>query len=187
MEIKGPTPSSSSFPSKTKYRYDVFLSFRGEDTRQSFTVLLYDALRRRGINTFIDDKKLGKGKRISPSLLKAIDRSRISIIVFSRNYATSTWCLDELAHIIRCKEKNQMVMPIFYKVDPLDVQYQRNSFGEAMAALEDRFRHDMDKVSKWRFALSEAASLSSAWLFQDGINQGRGGRFSLKSARSIAA
>ncbi|XP_028793776.1 TMV resistance protein N-like, partial [Neltuma alba] len=164
---------SSGLTSETKYRCDVFLSFRGEDTRHSFTVILYNALRRKGINAFIDDKKLGKGKRISPALLKAIEKSRISIIVFSRNYATSSWCLDELDHIIQCKKKkNQLVMPIFYKVNPMDVQYQTNSFGEAMAAHENRFRNDLEKVRKWRSALSEAASLSSAWLFEDGNESG---------------
>ncbi|XP_054779034.1 disease resistance protein RUN1-like isoform X2 [Prosopis cineraria] len=164
--------SSFSFNSGTRYRYDAFLSFRGEDTRHSFTEILYDALRRKGINAFIDDKRLGKGEEISPTLLKAIERSRISIIVFSTNYATSTWCLEELAHIVWCrKQKKQVVMPIFYKVDPLDVQYQRNSFEEAMAALEDRFSDDLEKVRKWRSALSEAASLSPAWLFQDGYDQ----------------
>ncbi|KAI9071817.1 hypothetical protein K1719_046221 [Acacia pycnantha] len=174
MAVQVAASSSHGFTSKTKYRYDVFLSFRGEDTRHIFTVPLYNALRRKGINAFIDDKKLGKGEEISPSLLKAIERSRVSIIVFSKNYATSTWCLEELAHIIQCKkQKNQLVMPTFYKVDPMDVQYQRNSFEEAMAALEDRFRDDIEKVRNWRSALSEAASLSKAWLLKDGYDEGR--------------
>ncbi|XP_028793755.1 TMV resistance protein N-like [Neltuma alba] len=169
MAIQVASSSSHSFTSEAKYRYDVFLSFRGEDTRHIFTAPLYDALHRKGINAFIDDKKLGKGEEISPALLRAIERSRISIIVFSRNYATSTWCLEELAHIIWCqKQKNQLVMPVFYKVDPMDVQYQRNSFEEAMAALEERFRDDLEKVQRWRSALFEAASLSSAWVFVDG-------------------
>ncbi|KAI9086125.1 hypothetical protein K1719_031846 [Acacia pycnantha] len=191
MAVQVAAPSSVGFTGKTKYRYEVFLSFRGEDTRKCFTVNLYDNLRKKGINAFIDDRKLGKGERIAPSLLKAIEKSRISIIVFSKNYATSTWCLDELAHIIQCKkEKNQVVMPLFYKVDPMDVQYQRNSFEKAMVALEERFRNDaekdrnsfgeeradhedrsrknLEKLQKWRSALFEAASLSSAWLFQDG-------------------
>ncbi|KAI9086184.1 hypothetical protein K1719_031905 [Acacia pycnantha] len=174
MAIQVPETSSFGFSSKSKYRYDVFLSFRGEDTRKSFTVHLYDALRKKGINSFIDDKKLGKGEQIAPALLKAIERSRISIVVFSTNYATSTWCLDELAHIIRCKKvKNQLVMPIFYKVDPIDVQYQRNSFGEAMAAHEaGRFRNNLEKVQKWRSTLFEAASLPSAWLYEDGCEFG---------------
>ncbi|XP_028769771.1 TMV resistance protein N-like [Neltuma alba] len=166
-------PSSAGVAGKSKYRYDVCLSFRGEDTSHSYTVHLHDALCRKGINAFIDDEKLGKGERISPTLLKAIEKSRISIIVFSKNYATSTWCLDELVRIIQCKkEKNQLVMPLFYNVDPMDVQNQRNSFGDAMAALEDRLRDDWKKVRKWRSALSEAASLSSAWLLEDGYGCG---------------
>ncbi|KAK4259602.1 hypothetical protein QN277_005917 [Acacia crassicarpa] len=191
MAVQVASSSWAGFTSKTKYRYDVFLSFRGEDTRKCFTVNLYDALRKKGINAFIDDKKLGKGEQIAPSLLKAIEKSRISIIVFSKNYATSTWYLDELAHIIQCKKKkNQVVMPLFYKVNPIDVQYQKNSFEEAMGALEERFRNEvekdrksfeedraayedrvrknLEKLQKWRSALFEAASLSSAWLFQDG-------------------
>ncbi|XP_028769807.1 TMV resistance protein N-like [Neltuma alba] len=173
MAIRVEAPSSFSSPTKTKYEYDVFLSFRGVDTRHTFTGLLYDALRRKGINAFIDDRKLGKGEEISPALLEAIERSRISIVVFSRNYATSKWCLDELDHIIWCKkEKKQVVMPVFYKVDPLDVQYQRNSFEKAMAALQDRFKDDLDKVRRWRSDLCEAASLSSAWLFDDGCKLG---------------
>ncbi|KAI9086134.1 hypothetical protein K1719_031855 [Acacia pycnantha] len=117
MAIQVAEISSFGFSSKSKNGYDVFLSFRGEDgTRKSFTAHLYDALLRKGINTFIDDKKLDKGEQSAPTLLKAIERSRNSIVVFSVNYATSTWCLDELAHIIRCKKvKNQLVMVIFYK------------------------------------------------------------------------
>ncbi|KAI9086177.1 hypothetical protein K1719_031898 [Acacia pycnantha] len=169
MALQVASSSSLNFCSKTKHRYDVFLSFRGEDTRHTFTVPLYEALRHKGINAFIDDRNLGKGEEISPTLLKAIGRSRISIIVFSRNYATSTWCLEELAHIIWCKkQKSQLVMPIFYKVDPLDVQYQRNSFQKAMAALEHRFKDHLEKVQNWRSALFEAAGLSSASLFDDG-------------------
>ncbi|XP_054777791.1 disease resistance protein RUN1-like [Prosopis cineraria] len=64
-------------------------------------------------------------------------------------------------------------MPIFYKVDPMDVQHQRNSFGEAMADHEGgRFKNEPEKVQKWRSALYEAASLSFAWLFQDGCESG---------------
>ena len=107
--------SSSSFTNQSKY-FDVFLSFRGQDTRCGFISHLYEALRLRGIHTFIDDKLL-RGEKISTELLKTIENSIISIIVFSKNYASSTWCLDELAKIIECKKNDQLVQPIFYKVD----------------------------------------------------------------------
>ncbi|KAK9205240.1 hypothetical protein WN943_015507 [Citrus x changshan-huyou] len=103
------------------WKYDVFLSFRGEDTRKNFTNHLYAALDQRGIIVFRDDKGLDRGKSISPGLLKAIEESRISIIVFSRNYAYSTWCLDELVKIVELESTNghqHMIFPIFYDVEP---------------------------------------------------------------------
>ena len=98
--------SSSSFTHQLK-NFDIFLSFKGEDTRLGFTGHLYNALCQQGINTFIDDN-FHRGEEISAGLLKIIESSRISIIVISENYASSTWCIDELAKIVECK-KDQVV------------------------------------------------------------------------------
>ncbi|BBG96727.1 Disease resistance protein TIR-NBS-LRR class family [Prunus dulcis] len=119
------SPSSSSFAHDSSWTYDVFLSFRGEDTRTNFTDHLYKALCDKGIYTFID-RELVRGEEIPPALVKAIEESRISVIVFSENYASSRWCLDELVKILQCKQsKQQVVLPIFYKVDPSHVRNQK--------------------------------------------------------------
>ncbi|XP_039059053.1 disease resistance protein RPV1-like [Hibiscus syriacus] len=55
-------------------KYDVFLSFRGEDTRKNFTDHLYDALNRSGIITFRDDPKMDAGEEIAPQLFRAIQQ-----------------------------------------------------------------------------------------------------------------
>ncbi|KAM5569613.1 TMV resistance protein N [Rosa sericea] len=142
------------------WTYDVFLSFRGEDTRNNFTGHLCSALRQNGINTFMDDQ-LKRGEEISPALLQAIEESKISIIVFSKDYASSKWCLDELVKILECKKSNQQeVRPVFYKVDPSDIRNHRGSFGEALANHECKFEDNLDKVQKWKAALKEAADLS---------------------------
>ena len=123
--------ASDSSPSMRRCLYDVFLSFRGEDTRDNFTDHLYTDLVRRGIITFRDDK-LKRGEEMQPELLKAIEESRSSIVVFSQNYVDSRWCLEEVAKIMECrKEYGQIVLPIFYHVDPSDIRKQRGSFGEA--------------------------------------------------------
>ncbi|KAK7258077.1 hypothetical protein RIF29_32505 [Crotalaria pallida] len=141
--------------------HDVFLSFRGEDTRHTFTGYLYDALIRKGVNTFMDNENLRIGEQIRPQLIQAIQGSKTSIVVLSENYADSTWCLDELLIILKCKEeKNQLVFPIFYKVEPSDVRYQRNSYAQAMTKHENRFGNDSDKVKRWRDALSHISTLS---------------------------
>ncbi|KAL6317016.1 hypothetical protein AAG906_026748 [Vitis piasezkii] len=93
----------SSSTSVCPWRYDVFLSFRGKDTRFNFTDHLYTTLVHKGIKTFRDDT-LKRGEEIGPEILKAIEESRFSIVVFSENYA-----------------------------NPSDVQKQMGSFGEAFS------------------------------------------------------
>ena len=156
-----------SFSSSTR-RWDcnVFLSFRGEDTRNGFTGYLYCALCDNGFKTFIDDN-LQRGEQISEELLKAIKSSRISIIIFSQNYAFSAWCLDELVEILNCKQNGQLVQPVFYKVDPSEVRNQKGNFKVALDKHENKFKNDMEKVQRWRTALNGAASLSG-WHYEDG-------------------
>ncbi|PWA61768.1 toll/interleukin-1 receptor (TIR) domain-containing protein [Artemisia annua] len=148
--------SSSSF--SRMWNYDVFISFRGEDTRKTFVDHLYSALVQWGIHTYKDDEELPRGEIIRPALLKAIEGSWMAVIVFSKNYADSSWCLDELAHIMKCMdERGLIVMPIFYDVDPSDVRKQNGKYGEAFAKHEIEKK---DKVESWRKALVDAGNIS---------------------------
>ncbi|XP_050275097.1 disease resistance protein RPV1-like [Quercus robur] len=154
-----------SSSSTQQSKYDVFLSFKGEDTRNGFTSNLNGILRHNGINTFMDDE-LQRGEKISTELIKAIESSKILIIVLSKNYATSTWCLDELIKILECKKNGQVVFPVFYKVDPSEVRSQKGTFGEALAKHEENFKYDTNKVQEWRAALNEASNLSG-WHYKN--------------------
>ncbi|XP_061342222.1 disease resistance protein RUN1-like [Gastrolobium bilobum] len=150
------------------YHYDVFLSFRGSDTRYTFTGNLYNALRLKRFKTFMAEVGLKSGDQIVSSILDAVQESRISIVVLSENYADSGWCLSELVKILDCtKEKNQLVLPIFYDVDPSDVRRQTGTYEHAMAKLEHRFGKDYEKLERWRSALSEVANMSG-WHFKIG-------------------
>ncbi|OIT00998.1 tmv resistance protein n [Nicotiana attenuata] len=149
--------STSQFP---RWNYDVFLSFRGEDTRKTFTSHLYEILDIRGIKTFQDDKRLEHGASISDELCKAIEESQCAVIIFSKNYATSRWCLNELVKIMDCKTQfGQTVIPVFYDVDPLHVRNQRESFAEAFAKHETKYKDDVEGIQRWRIALTAAANL----------------------------
>ncbi|KAL8252470.1 hypothetical protein R6Q59_036163 [Mikania micrantha] len=147
-------PASSS----RSFKYDVFLSFRGEDTRKTFVDHLYSALKQHLISTYKDDETLPRGESIRPSLFKAIEESWIAIIIFSKNYADSSWCLDELAHIMKCKEETELiVIPIFYDVDPLDIRKQKGDFGKAFAQQEIE---NINKAQLWRKALVDASNIA---------------------------
>ncbi|XP_045798935.1 disease resistance protein RUN1-like isoform X2 [Trifolium pratense] len=143
------------------YRYDVFISFRGPDTRNTFVDHLYSHLIRKGIFTFKDDKQLQKGESISPQLLQAIQHSRCSIIVFSKDYASSTWCLDEMAAIADCRAKfKQIVFPVFYDVDPSHVRNQNGVFENAFVLHTEKFKDDPHKVDGWKRAMTCFAGLT---------------------------
>ena len=155
--------ASSSFT--RGFIYDVFLSFRGEDTRYNFTLDLYQALCDKGFNTFIDNN-LERGEELSTKLLKAIELSMISIVVLSENYASSSWCLNELVQILECRNKGQVVLPLFYKVDPSEIRKREGKYGVALAKHEEKTK-DMEKVQRWRVALTKTANLSGL-CFKDG-------------------
>ncbi|XP_024042930.1 TMV resistance protein N-like [Citrus clementina] len=146
--------------SRNNKKYDVFVSFRGEDTRDNFTSHLYSALSRKNIQTFIDDH-INRGDEIPESLVNAIEASAISVIIFSERYASSRWCLDELVKILEFKrEYAQIVIPVFYRVDPSDLRNQSGTFGDSYLKLEERFKENSKKLQSWRNALKEAAGLS---------------------------
>ena len=151
--------SSSSSSTSKRWIYEVFLSFRGEDTRNNFTGHLYMALKDAGINAFLDDNELRRGENITEELVRAIQASRISVIVLSRRYADSSWCLEELVKIMECRTKlGQIVLPVFYDVDPSDVRKQTGRFAESFNQKHKDI--DEDKVKRWRAALTDAADLS---------------------------
>ena len=91
------------------------------------------------------------------------------IIVFSENYADSIWCLDELAEIVECNEKDQKVQirPVFYNFDPSEIRNQKGNFGKALANHEKKFNNNKDKVQRWRDALRKAAN-ASGWHYKKG-------------------
>ncbi|KAI3496024.1 hypothetical protein L1887_38374 [Cichorium endivia] len=138
--------------------YDVFLSFRGQDTRDSFTDHLYKTLKRAGIDTFRDNEDINRGEELKPEIKRAIKESRASIIVLSQNYATSAWCLDELLLILeQRRECNHFVLPVFYHVDPSDVRKQNKTFSiEAKPST----RWTDHNVHLWKKAIKEVADLA---------------------------
>jgi hypothetical protein len=148
--------SSSGRPS---YIHNVFLNFRGEDTRDRLISHLYAALSNAGINTFLDAMNLKMGDKLT-EILNAIELSRISIIVFSKGYTQSSWCLTELVKIMECHIDGQVVIPLFYDVDPSVVRHQNGDFGKALIANANQQYLQKDLLSNWKNALIKAANLT---------------------------
>ncbi|XP_028807454.1 TMV resistance protein N-like [Neltuma alba] len=133
-------------------------SFRGSDIRHTFLSHLKKQLQQKGIDVYVDER-LERGDKISSALLEAIERSIIALVIFSKDYASSRWCLQELEKIMECKRvNNQIIIPVFYNVDPSHVRHQEGSYANAFAQHEQKFKDDLLQI--WRSVLKETANLS---------------------------
>ncbi|CAN1827340.1 Disease resistance protein L6 [Linum perenne] len=160
------SPLNRSETSLPTGEYEVFLSFRGPDVRTSFADCLYSCLHRSKIRTFRDEEELRKGEQIAPSLVQAILESKIHIPIFSQNYASSKWCLQELAKMVECwkQDNGHVILPIFYFVNPRDVRHQYGPYKEAFQLHAQK--HDADTVKEWREALQEVGKMKG-WTVND--------------------
>ncbi|XP_019083686.1 PREDICTED: disease resistance protein RML1B-like [Camelina sativa] len=157
MSLIMASPSSSSSKSRN-YRFKVFTSFHGPDVRKTFLSHLRDQFQGNGITMF-DDEKIKRGRDLSPSLKRAIRESKISIVILSKKYASSGWCLDELVEILKRKNAmKQIVMTVFYGVEPSDVRKQTGDFG---MAFNKTCANKTDKERKeWRKALTDVSNIA---------------------------
>nr|AGH33851.1 resistance gene-like protein [Cucumis melo] len=155
------TKESSPFSSSPRYIFDVFLSFRGVDTRNNITNLLYEALRRQGIIVFRDDDELERGKAIANTLTNSIRQSRCTIVILSKRYADSKWCLRELVEIVKCKNSfNQIVLVVFYKIKPSDVNSPTGIFEKFFVDFENDVKENFEEVQDWRNAMEVVGGLT---------------------------
>ncbi|KAL3730473.1 hypothetical protein ACJRO7_027484 [Eucalyptus globulus] len=139
-------------------KFEVFLSFRGSDTRTSFTDVLYHALLDKGISVFLDEHRIDIGEEIGPEIFQAIDDSKICIPIFSRNYASSSWCLRELEHMMQRRKTNGLeVSPIFYDVEPSDVKLKSKVYKDALTL--HKKERGVEIVKRWKEALKEVAKI----------------------------
>lgn len=164
--------SSSSLPLSSppsrqlqNWKHHVFPSFHGEDVRKTFLTHILKEFRRKGIDPFIDNN-IERNKSIGHELIEAIRGSKIAVVLLSRNYASSSWCLNELVEIMKFKEElGQIVITIFYEVDPSDVKKQMGDFGKAFKkACKGKTK---EEIMRWRKALEGVATIagyhSSNW------------------------
>ncbi|XP_010477756.1 PREDICTED: TMV resistance protein N-like isoform X2 [Camelina sativa] len=153
-----------------RLKYDVFLSFRGEDTRHNITERIYDALNRKEkVRVFRDNEGMERGDEIAPSLVAAMEDSAASVVVLSPRYADSHWCLDELATLchLRASLKRPMI-PIFYEVDPSHVRKQSDHFVKDFVKHSKRFGED--KIERWRDAMKLVGNLSGFVWREDSVD-----------------
>ena len=150
----------ASSTSKLPRNYDVLINFNGEDIRRKFVSHLDSCLSAVGFTTFLHHDNAIKSKDIQEPILNLC---RVAIVVFTKTYSQSDWCLDQLQHIIKWHETySRCVLPVYYEIQPSDVRLQKGDFGKAFkeTAQQTFSAQELEHgMSRWSHALTKAANL----------------------------
>ncbi|XP_027907355.1 TMV resistance protein N-like [Vigna unguiculata] len=158
--MTSPVPSMefASSTSKLPQMYDVLINFNGEDIRRKFVSHLDSVLLAAGLTTFLHHQISVNDMDIQQPIL---DLCRIVIVVFTKTYSQSAWCLHQLHQIIKWHETYcRHVLPVYYEIQPSDVRLQKGDFGKDLRATAQQtfsaqqLEHGM---SRWSHALSKTA------------------------------
>ncbi|XP_059076797.1 disease resistance protein RPV1-like [Cryptomeria japonica] len=131
--------------------YDVFINHRGVDVKHTLATTLYKMLTNgMGLRVFLDSEELELGDSLPKELIEAMKSASLHIAIFSKNYAQSRWCLDELSFMFRTGTK---IIPIFYYIDIGDVRYAKGVYAKAFDLHEKKGRYTSEKLQEWKDAL----------------------------------
>ncbi|GAB4831243.1 hypothetical protein Ancab_005256 [Ancistrocladus abbreviatus] len=139
----------------------VFLNHRGEDTKNNFSILLYNRLKEEGINTFFDIESMKPSQDLVDRIVRGIHECKVGVVVFSPHYCDSKSCLRELAQMVECKKR---IIPIFWDVQPKDLRVwwwrfskeDRKNFRPALKAARRTVGLVFDSKGNWQKYLDTA-------------------------------
>ncbi|CAN0905399.1 Disease resistance protein L6 [Linum grandiflorum] len=90
--------------------------------------------------------------------------SKVYIPILTQNYASSKWCLQELAKMVDCWKSGggakgqHIILPVFFFIDPRDVRHpDSSSYKEAFEQLS--LKHDPETILEWKEALQEVGKM----------------------------
>jgi len=149
-----------SSSSKLSGMYDVLINFNGEDIERKFVSHLDSALSAVGSTTFLHHQNAVQSTHIEPPIL---DLCRVAIVVFTKSYSESAWCLHQLQQIIKWHQTYcRHVLPVYYEISPSEVRLQKGDFGKAFKATAHQTfsRQQLEHaMSRWSYALTKATNL----------------------------
>ncbi|XP_027906894.1 putative disease resistance protein At4g11170 isoform X2 [Vigna unguiculata] len=148
----------ASSTSKLPQMYDMLINFNGEDIHRKFVSHLDSVLSAAGLTTLLHHQNAVNDMDIQQPILNLC---RVAIVVFTKTYSQSAWCLHQLQQIIEWhKTYYRHVLPVYYEIQPSDVRLQRGDFGKTLKATAQQsfsaqqLEHGM---SGWNHALSKTA------------------------------
>ncbi|KAK8464577.1 hypothetical protein PHAVU_010G027500 [Phaseolus vulgaris] len=139
--------------------YDVLINFNGEDIQRTFVSHLDSDLSAVGLTTFLHHPNAVNPTHIQQPILNLC---RVAIVVFTKSYSQSAWCLNQLQQIIKWHQTYcRHVLPVYYEIHPSHVRLQKGNFGKAFKATAHQTfsgQQLRQGMSRWSHALTKAAN-----------------------------
>jgi hypothetical protein len=138
----------------SKYgEYDVFINHRGPDVKKTFVAHLYAAMSSWGIRPFLDAEDIRYAVPVFEEIDKALKGVCVHVAIFSKGYAESKYCLEELCAMLKSEQR---IIPVFYDVEAENLR--RPEDGPYKEAFEKhRKRKRTEKIPIWKEALHKVA------------------------------
>lgn len=118
---------------------------------------------------FLDSEEFELGDHIPDKIKDAIRSSSVQIAILSENYASSPWCLAELALML---ETNAKIVPVFYRIPPNFARHCSGVYADAFSKHESDGRYRNAEIKKWKEALHKASNIKG-WEWNDHKEQGQ--------------
>lgn len=111
-----------------------------------------------GLRAFLDLEEFDVGDSLPDKIQHAIPSSSVHIIIFSKNYAHSPRCLNELVLMLKTKAR---IHPVYYHVQPAEVRFCiEGSYADAFRKYEVQGRYSEKEIGDWKKALWEASEIA---------------------------
>ncbi|GLJ27777.1 hypothetical protein SUGI_0545140 [Cryptomeria japonica] len=150
--------------------YDVLINHRGPDTKKTLASLIYRELSEHGLRVFLDERELEVGDPFPPAIQSAIRGASVHIAIFSKTYAESVWCLDELLWMF---DSHGNIIPIFYDIQPWELRHVgKGAYAGAFQDHRDKGRITIEQVDRWITALNKVADISGVVFETEKDNHG---------------
>ncbi|CAM6023962.1 unnamed protein product [Sphagnum balticum] len=102
-------------------------------------------------------ESLEKGQHGQKKIYEALGCASVHVAIFSKHYADSDYCLDELCAML---ESKKLIIPVFYDVSPNDLHCKLRDGPYTKAFSKIHRWRQASEVKKWKEALRMAAQLS---------------------------
>ncbi|KAH9289112.1 hypothetical protein KI387_033229, partial [Taxus chinensis] len=138
--------------------FDVFINHRGPDVKETLALQFYNSLKDKGLQAFLDSEEKRVGDSFPSTIYTAISSACAHIAIFSKRYAESPWCLEELRRMIESEAK---IYPVFYEVKPSDLRYiEKGEYAKAFTEHESKSRYEKELLEQWKAALQKVSFIA---------------------------